>query len=92
MSAPRILAIAKGLIEVLDRRGPGLEKDGAIEKRHEELRFEASAFPSAEVLQRLEKSFQAFREGQLPKGRQRLDEARELAARLEAKIARTQSR
>lgn len=87
MSAPKILAVAQGLIDVLDQWGPDLGKDEKLEKRHAELRAEASAFPSAEVLQRLEKAYQLLREGQVPKARRRLEEARLLAANLAAKIA-----
>ncbi len=89
MSAETIVAIARGLIEVLEQCGPSLAR-GALAERHEKLRVQASAFPSAEVLQRLEKATQALKDGQVDKAARRLAEARELLQRLEAKRARGQ--
>ena len=86
MSAAKILSLAEGLIEILIARGPGLDKDGTLEKRHEALRAEAMEFPNAEVLRRLEKAFQLLREGQFDKAKERLREAKILAERLAAKI------
>lgn len=86
MTAPKILVIAGGLIDVLTEWELSGDKDGKLAKRRDELRAAAREFPSAEVLRRLEKAYQLFHEGQLAKGKKRLEEARLLAERLAAKI------